>query len=117
MFAPVGKSGPFTDRISCSVVAFGSSISLTMASQTSPRLWGGILVAMPTAMPEAPLMSMFGRRAGRTEGSPNESSKLAEKSTVFWSISASSSSAIGARRASVYRMAAGGSPSILPKLP
>ena len=46
-----------------------------------------------------------------------ESSKLGEKSTVFRSRSASNSSAIGANRASVYLMAAGGSPSTLPKLP
>ena len=33
---------------------------------TSPRLWGGMLVAMPTAMPEAPLTRRFGKtgRAG-----------------------------------------------------
>ena len=36
---------------------------------TSPRLCGGMLVAMPTAMPPAPLTSRFGKRAGRTVGS------------------------------------------------
>ena len=39
------------------------------ASITSPRLCGGMLVAMPTAMPPAPLTSRFGKRAGRTVGS------------------------------------------------
>ena len=38
-------------------------------SITSPRLCGGMLVAMPTAMPPAPLTSRFGKRAGRTDGS------------------------------------------------
>ena len=36
---------------------------------TSPRLCGGMLVAMPTAMPPAPLTSRFGNFAGRTVGS------------------------------------------------
>ena len=35
----------------------------------SPRLCGGMLVAMPTAMPLEPLTSRFGKRAGRTCGS------------------------------------------------
>ena len=35
---------------------------------TSPRLWGGMLVAMPTAMPWLPLTSRFGKRAGSTVG-------------------------------------------------
>ena len=39
-----------------------------MASMTSPRLCGGMLVAMPTAMPCEPLTSRFGNRAGRTTG-------------------------------------------------
>ena len=45
------------------------SISATQASITSPRLCGGMLVAMPTAMPPAPLTSRFGNFAGRTVGS------------------------------------------------
>ena len=40
-----------------------------VASMTSPRLCGGMLVAMPTAMPPAPLTSRLGKRAGRTVGS------------------------------------------------
>ena len=36
---------------------------------TSRRLCGGMFVAMPTAMPDEPLTSRFGKRAGRTSGS------------------------------------------------
>ncbi len=36
---------------------------------TSRRLWGGMRVAMPTAMPEDPLMSRLGTLAGNTRGS------------------------------------------------
>ena len=36
---------------------------------TSPRLCGGMFVAMPTAMPPAPLTSRLGNFAGRTDGS------------------------------------------------
>ena len=39
------------------------------AVQTSPRLCGGMLVAIPTAMPVVPFTSRFGMRAGRTTGS------------------------------------------------
>ena len=35
----------------------------------SVRLCGGMLVAIPTAMPDEPLTSRFGRRAGSTTGS------------------------------------------------
>ena len=70
-----------------------------------------------TAMPELPLISRLGIRAGSTSGSRSESSKLVVKSTVSLSMSASISSAMAARRASVYRIAAGGSLSTLPKLP
>ena len=68
---------------------------------TSLRLCGGMLVAMPTAMPEVPLISRLGSLAGKTTGSCNESSKLGRKSTVSLLISVSSSSAGRARRASV----------------
>ena len=62
---PVGKSGPVTISISSSMVASGLSIRRTIASQISLRLCGGILVAMPTAMPALPLSSRFGKRAGK----------------------------------------------------
>ena len=69
--APVGKSGPFTNCMRSSGVASGLSMRWTVASMTSPRLWGGMLVAMPTAMPWLPLTSRFGKRAGSTTGSLN----------------------------------------------
>ncbi len=43
----------------------GSSIRAISASTISPRWWGGMLVAMPTAIPEEPLMSRFGSFAGQ----------------------------------------------------
>ena len=49
-------------------IAASSSIA-TQASIVSPRLCGGMFVAMPTAMPEEPLTSRFGNRDGRTLGS------------------------------------------------
>ncbi len=67
MMPPVGKSGPGTILIRSSIEIAGLSISATQASMTSPRLCGGILVAMPTAMPPAPLTSRFGKRAGSTD--------------------------------------------------
>ena len=70
-------------------------------STTSLRLWGGMLVAIPTAMPEAPFTSRFGILEGRTVGSFRLSSKLGRKSTVSLSRSSSISSAILRRRASV----------------
>ena len=97
----VGKSGPGMYRISSSTVSSGCSISATSASHTSPRLWGGMLVAMPTAMPAEPLISRFGTLLGRTSGSCVESSKLGTKVTVSLSMSASSSSASSVRRHSV----------------
>ena len=61
-------------RISPSTSMAGSSMAATAASMTSPRLWGGMFVAMPTAMPEDPLTSRFGKREGRTRGSVRRSS-------------------------------------------
>ena len=62
-------SGPGMIRISSSSGVPGSAISLKVASITSPRLWGGMLVAMPTAMPVAPLIRRLGTRDGSTTGS------------------------------------------------
>ena len=60
MKPPVGKSGPGTiSRIFASGVS-GFWISAMVASMISVRLCGGILVAMPTAMPDEPLISRFG---------------------------------------------------------
>jgi hypothetical protein len=69
--APVGKSGPFTYRMRSSLVSSGLASRATVASMTSLRLCGGMLVAMPTAMPAEPLASRFGNLAGRTTGSWN----------------------------------------------
>ncbi len=70
----VGKSGPGTYSMSSETVIFGFSIRAIMASTTSPRLWGGMFVAMPTAIPDAPLTSRFGTFEGSTTGSSMESS-------------------------------------------
>ena len=74
-------------------------------------------MAMPTAIPDAPLTNKLGILVGKTTGSLRVPSKLSMKSTVSSSKLASISSAIFARRASVYLIAAAGSSSILPKLP
>ena len=50
-------------------------------------------VAMPTAMPEVPFSSRFGRRAGRIAGSSSVPSKFGVQSTVPWESSPSSTSA------------------------
>ena len=86
-----------------STVASGLSISMMSPSTTSVRLCGGMLVAMPTAMPDEPLTRRFGTRVGSTVGSRSDSSKFGMKSTVSLSMSARSSWAILASRASVYR--------------
>ena len=71
--APIGKSGPLirSRRASCNSwgAASGWSSDHCTPSATSIRLCGGILVAMPTAMPAEPLTSRLGKRAGRMLGS------------------------------------------------
>ena len=80
MAPPVGKSGPLTNCMSTSEPLYSSSSSSgwsmrwIVASITSPRLCGGMLVAMPTAMPWLPLTSRLGKRAGSTVGSTREPS-------------------------------------------
>ena len=103
---PVGKSGAFTiDKISSISVSLSSiilsSMILTMALITSRRLCGGILVAIPTAIPVVPFTKRFGYRLGSTAGSFSVSSKLGTKSTVSLLISAKSSIEILLKRASV----------------
>jgi len=83
----------------------------------SPMLWGGMLVARPTAMPEEPFTNRFGKRPGSKSGSFNVSSKFRLNFTVSFSRSRSISMATGVILASVYRIAAAESPSTLPKLP
>ena len=65
----VGKSGPLMWRISPSTSIVGSSMYAIVALITSRRLWGGMLVAIPTAIPEPPLTSRFGKRDGSASGS------------------------------------------------
>ena len=71
--APVGKSGPLISRMTASSIssrfASGCASTHSAAAATSRRLCGGIWVAMPTAMPEEPLTSRFGKRLGSTSGS------------------------------------------------
>jgi hypothetical protein len=70
----VGKSGPGITDIRSRTVISGFSIIIKSPSITSRRLCGGMFVAMPTAMPEAPLTRRLGTRAGSTSGSVSEPS-------------------------------------------
>ena len=122
MVAPVGKSGPLTiSMISSREVSLSSStwlsIIFTTALMISRRLWGGMLVAIPTAIPDVPLTRRFGYLEGSTTGSFSVSSKFGTKSTVSLLISFIISMEILLKRASVYRMAAAPSPSTEPKFP
>ena len=69
ILAPVGRSGPGTNRIRSSRLAAGLPIRWRSAPTTSTRLCGAMFVAMPTAMPDAPLTSRLGIAAGSTVGS------------------------------------------------
>jgi hypothetical protein len=66
---PVGKSGPLMCFMSCWGVMSGLSIAAITPSMTSPRLWGGMFVAIPTAIPAPPFTRRCGIRAGMTVGS------------------------------------------------
>ena len=101
MMPRVGKSGPLMWAMRSVSVASGLSSTQMHAPITSRRLCGGMFVAMPTAMPEEPLTSRFGKRLGRTRGSLRLSSKFGSQSTVSFSRSRSISSEIFDRRASV----------------
>ena len=76
------------------------------AVTTSRRLWGGMSVAMPTAIPVVPFSNRLGTRAGSSTGSSSVPSKFGDHSTVPWPSSDSSSAAYFVRRDSVYRIAA-----------
>ena len=104
---PVGKSGPLTNAMRSSVVAAGFMSKWIQASITSPKLCGGILVAIPTAIPCTPFTNKLGKRAGNTTGSSREPSYVGIMSTVFSSMSANRCIANGCKRHSVYRLAAG----------
>ena len=69
MNPPVGKSGPCTCFSKSASVACGLFTSVMQASMISVRLCGGMLVAMPTAMPLEPFTSRLGMRVGSTTGS------------------------------------------------
>ena len=69
MTPPVGKSGPMMIFSRSSTVALGLSMIRQVASTSSLRLCGGILVVMPTAMPVEPFISRWGKAHGRTVGS------------------------------------------------
>jgi len=62
--------------MSSAVVVDGRSISWMHAPATSRRLWGGMSVAMPTAIPVEPFKRTIGNRAGNSSGSDNTPSKL-----------------------------------------
>ena len=71
---PVGKSGPGIYFINSLIFISLFAINANVPFMTSPRLWGGILVAIPTAIPPAPLTNKFGYWAGNTSGSFSVSS-------------------------------------------
>ena len=66
---PVGKSGPITISDNCWIVELGLSTNNIQACSNSIILCGGILVAIPTAIPEAPFAKRCGKLAGSTVGS------------------------------------------------
>jgi hypothetical protein len=70
----VGKSGPLMTPMSSSMVVSGLSMSISVPLMTSTMLCGGMLVAMPTAMPAVPLTRSCGNFAGSTDGSFSEPS-------------------------------------------
>ena len=70
----VGKSGPLIIDNNSSSVTLSSSIILIIPFITSVKLWGGMFVAIPTAIPEDPLINSVGILDGRTVGSCNLSS-------------------------------------------
>ena len=65
---PVGKSGPEISLINSSIEIFGFFIKLMHPSKTSFKLCGGILVAIPTAIPDDPLTNKLGIFVGSTSG-------------------------------------------------
>ena len=67
--APPGKSGAGSSAKRSSSLRRSLRISATQAAATSRKLWLGISVARPTAMPLAPFSSTKGSRAGSSDGS------------------------------------------------
>lgn len=68
-YLPVGKSGAGMCFINSLIEILGFFMRAFKPAATSPMLWGGILVAIPTAIPVVPLMSRLGNLAGNTRGS------------------------------------------------
>ena len=60
--------------INSSTVVSGLSMSISTPSMTSRMLWGGMFVAMPTAMPADPFTKSWGNFDGSTDGSLRDSS-------------------------------------------
>ena len=69
MIPAVGKSGPGINSIKSLIEISGLSISAKQPLITSRRLCGGTFVAIPTAIPLAPLTRRLGNLEGRTFGS------------------------------------------------
>jgi hypothetical protein len=71
--APVGKSGPgmicIRRQVDRRIVDQGDT-----GVDASDRLCGGMFVAMPTAMPPAPLTRRFGKARRQNDGSESEPS-------------------------------------------
>src|SRR2546427_6730977 len=76
-----------------------------------------MLVAIPTAIPAAPLTMRLGSLDGRTVGSCSRSSKLGTKSTVLLSMSSSIAIAMRVRRILVKVGAAAAAPASEPQVP
>ena len=74
MTPPVGKSGPGICFINSLILTSLFSIKANVPSIISPKLCGGMLVAIPTAIPPAPFTSKLGYWAGKTVGSFSVSS-------------------------------------------
>ena len=91
MISPsVAKSGPLMCLVSWAMVRSGLSSRSMQAATTSRTLCDGMSVAMPTAMPEAPLSSTCGSREGSSFGSFIVPSKFWPQSVVPCSNSESS---------------------------
>ena len=78
----VGKSGLGIKDIKSETDILGLSIKLIVAFTTSVRLCGGISVAIPTAIPDAPFNKTLGNLEDRYLGSIKVPSKFGIQSTV-----------------------------------
>ncbi len=114
----MAKSGPGIISRSSPRDISGSLRYAMVASITSPRLWVGIFVAIPTAIPVLPDTSMLGTWNGRNVGSVSVPSKLGINLSLKYERSFIHTSSVYLDiLASVYRIAAAPEPSTAPKLP